>query len=481
MLVSALCAWLTSDAMSNFDTTHNKQSNLSQLPNEVLIIIFKYLDVLDLVNCELVCNRWRDVLSHNIIWSKLHNRKCKHCKTYQRSQKIVELEDEQFVHYGISEKCKIISRKMQELDTNWRMGNYQMKIASWDRDLHVRFKNDDDYLLCRMNSINQFRIINRRSMKREEVLNSRFYYVSDFQISGNIIVIASDEFIRVFVATTAEQVNELVVPKNWKVVNLCLGQGILVALSENSQDRPKSRQLTVWRVNSATDIYHLVNLPIAGDEYEKRTTGVALDRRYIVVFLQPAMETYFVSTESWTILERSPTITDAGGRILHYDRGLLFTQKDNSIRLMNVFTGDCREINLEPFGLSSECTQIRTNSKYLVVMNELAKLTRVGIFRITSVCDTPFCYLEIPMAVKWFEMDETELICVGVIRKIHKHIVVIDFLPTPPSMELRRTTSSESLSSDYATAWRFILPTKKSIKHDLHSMTVMIAHDSIKT
>ena len=60
---------------------------------------------------------------------------------------------------------------------------------------------------------------------------------------------------------------------------------------------------------------------------------------------------------------------------------------------MDIFTGDCREINLEPFGLSSECTQIRTNSKYLVVMNELAKLTKVGIFGITSDCDTPlYCF-----------------------------------------------------------------------------------------
>jgi hypothetical protein len=32
---------------------------------------------------------------------------------YRRSQKIVELEDEQFLHYGSSEKCKIISRKLQ--------------------------------------------------------------------------------------------------------------------------------------------------------------------------------------------------------------------------------------------------------------------------------------------------------------------------------------------------------------------------------
>jgi hypothetical protein len=61
------------------------------------------------------------------------------------------------------------------------------------------------------------------------------------------------------------------------------------------------------------------------------------------------------------------------------------------------------------------------------------------------------------MAVKWFQMDETELICVGVIRKIHEHYMVIDFLPAPPNMDLRSTASKESLSSGDATAWRFTL------------------------
>jgi len=104
------------------------------------------------------------------------------------------------------------------------------------------------------------------------------------------------------------------------------------------------------------------------------------------------------------------------------------------------------------------------------------------------------------MEVKWFEMDETELICVGMIRKVHKHIAVIDFLPTPPSMELRSTASNKSLSSGDATAWRFPLPPKKSMKHELHwhlslstlhttykkinstiQWRVMIAHDPIET
>jgi len=85
-------------------------------------------------------------------------------------------------------------------------------------------------------------------------------------------------------------------------------------------------------VNSSTDIQRLINLSIAGDEDEKRTTSMAMDEHYVAVFLQmqQTTETDFVSTESWTIMERSPTITD--GRILHYHRGLLITQKDNCIR-----------------------------------------------------------------------------------------------------------------------------------------------------
>ncbi len=117
-------------------------------------------------------------------------------------------------------------------------------------------------------------------------------------------------------------------------MNLCFDYGLLVALSESSRNLPKSRQLTVWRVDSATDIHHLVDLSIAGDEYQKRTTNVAMDERYIAVFLQMEQFTkvYFVCTESWTILERSPTITDADGRIVHYHPGLLITQKNKCIR-----------------------------------------------------------------------------------------------------------------------------------------------------
>jgi hypothetical protein len=117
---------------------------------------------------------------------------------------------------------------------------------------------------------------------------------------------------------------------------LCLGHGKLVAVCESIRNLPKSRQLTVWRVNSSTDIEHLVNLPIAGDEDDKKIkkTDVAMDERYIAVFLETYQSTkvYFVSTESWTIMERSLTISDTESRIHRYHQGLLIMQRKNCIR-----------------------------------------------------------------------------------------------------------------------------------------------------
>jgi hypothetical protein len=113
-------------------------------------------------------------------------------------------------------------------------------------------------------------------------------------------------------------------------VNLCFRLGLLVALSEVP---PNTRQLTVWRVNSATDIQHLVDLPIVGDEDEKRTTNVAIDERYIAVFLEMQQTTKidFFSTESLSF-EFSQLINASEGHVLQYHRGLLILKKENCVR-----------------------------------------------------------------------------------------------------------------------------------------------------
>ena len=79
------------------------------------------------------------------------------------------------------------------------------------------------------------------------------------------------------------------------------------------------------------------------------------------------------------------------------------------------------------------------------------------------------------MAVKWFEMDETQLICTGWIPEFDSaRMVVIDFLPAPPNMDLR-STASKSLSSGDATAWRFTLAKEinetVTLFNDMHDPT----------
>ena len=59
------------------------------------------------------------------------------------------------------------------------------------------------------------------------------------------------------------------------------------------------------------------------------------------------------------------------------------------------------------------------------------------------------------MKVKWFKMDEIELICVGVIPNFSEQIVVINFLSS--IKETKRTTSSGPLPNGDTTSWRFTL------------------------
>ena len=70
--------------------------------------------------------------------------------------------------------------------------------------------------------------------------------------------------------------------------------------------------------------------------------------------------------------------------------------------MMDVRTGYSREINLEPFGLGSKFTQIRANSKYLVVVNWLAGWSKIGIFDLHVAgentgegCNTPLSLFDV--------------------------------------------------------------------------------------
>jgi hypothetical protein len=123
------------------------------------------------------------------------------------------------------------------------------------------------------------------------------------------------------------QVNELAVPHELAVESLCFGHGLLALLSK---DIGIHRQLTVWRVISATDIQQVTNVSIFED---CETAHVELDERYIAVFLEKSQSTQidFISTATLKV-EHSMEVPASDGRILRYHRGILITKNANLIR-----------------------------------------------------------------------------------------------------------------------------------------------------
>ena len=44
------------------------ENQINRMPDELLVMIFKYLKPQDLVNCRAVCRRWHRVAGDNTLW-----------------------------------------------------------------------------------------------------------------------------------------------------------------------------------------------------------------------------------------------------------------------------------------------------------------------------------------------------------------------------------------------------------------------------
>jgi F-box-like len=61
-------------------------SELNELEKKGLEMVFEYLDVQDLENCEAVCHQWRDVLLTGKTWGTLYDRNIKNLTSWRRVQ-----------------------------------------------------------------------------------------------------------------------------------------------------------------------------------------------------------------------------------------------------------------------------------------------------------------------------------------------------------------------------------------------------------
>jgi len=96
------------------------QSNV--LGEDDLQIIFQDLDAKDLLNCEVVCRRWRDILLAGTPWRRLYHRNIVRLPQWRDDQKEFELDQKTLRTEQYRDICRDILGRL--LDRNWRRGHF---------------------------------------------------------------------------------------------------------------------------------------------------------------------------------------------------------------------------------------------------------------------------------------------------------------------------------------------------------------------
>jgi len=132
---------------------NRKHSDL--LPDDVLLQIFEYLDVLDLNNCEMVGLRWRNLLLHNSTWRKLLYRKSKNCQLWRSTRETVELVDNRILNLEPRSKCKLISYVVQiASDLRFRFADALIVLNDfWSAPFSWEDLSDDEVIKLRKTSL----------------------------------------------------------------------------------------------------------------------------------------------------------------------------------------------------------------------------------------------------------------------------------------------------------------------------------------
>jgi F-box-like len=104
-------------------------SQLSDLGDDVLLMIFQQLEGEDLVNCEVVCRQWRDILVTGTPWRRLFLRNKENLPLWRKAQRILEFDQLTLRTDQYRNVCKSVIQGKR----NWRTGNYTTVTCSTNR------------------------------------------------------------------------------------------------------------------------------------------------------------------------------------------------------------------------------------------------------------------------------------------------------------------------------------------------------------
>ena len=97
----------------------------NQMSDDVLQVIFDYLDEKDFLRCEVACRRWRNFLQSATPWRRLFHRKLISSGKWRQLWRSFGVDKTKLPSGHYRGLCKALIHEINEIDRNWRHGNFK--------------------------------------------------------------------------------------------------------------------------------------------------------------------------------------------------------------------------------------------------------------------------------------------------------------------------------------------------------------------
>jgi F-box-like len=443
----------------------------NQLSDDVLLVIFDQLDDQDLLQCEVVCRQWRNVLLSGSVWKRLFRRQIVSSQLWRQVLPYFEVNVDKLetVHYrGL---CRTIINQSLEIDRNWRTGKFkEIGVTTTAPNGQNIVTVTNDYVVSLLDSetfSDEKKLIffDRRSQRTAgcTIIPLGWFVGTNVQIVvlrdiKNIQIL--DTYGQLMTRVPELDEDEAI---SWNLTSCCISGDQMAVLSQNDGQE----KLSLWDVSDPSSVTRLksetyrLSMPF---EYKSL---MKMDEEFIFITPTRTEKTRFYFFWKKTLeLHWQKRFDGDMSDNFSYGKGLLliYVSKRNDkseeyglIQVYDVKSRKClREISITAKRVFEEFDhKVGFNSKFIVVAqrNEYDKPYKMNIYDLEAVKDPKSTEdellvhtLSVEFPFKRISMDETVIICEN-----REKIRILDF----GSFDcFRNAANSVILSLPWRGVWR---------------------------
>jgi F-box-like len=419
---------------------------MTELYEDVLLLVFRYLTFKDLANCEAVCCQWRSVLLRGTPWRICFRQKLAMSLRWREGWKRTGIDEQMLRSADYRDIYRAMHLHLMELDRNWRTGQYrEINVPTRKEGCDLVDARDDwvTYVEHTSNPMHSELVFwNMKSQASERYDIGRFKNV--LAITELMFIYMLPTSFAVFDRTTGQITTEVNAEPDWEIAKGVCRDGVLVVCFRNELDY--MQRLCFWKIESPSRVSFLKEWTFECARFYR----LVIDQSFIALSLtlvEPTLR--LISTET---LEIEQSI-DVDCKDHTYLNGVvLYVNLDNSVfQVYDVASKRYfHELPLPDVSLTNSYINEHTigfNTKYLViaVVFEPEGNSELNIYNFEAIKNPCADKNSLLLATFQFELsiykmivNETHLcLWFSRIEPANEKVAILDFAPSSFNFGIR--------------------------------------------